>query len=81
MPGLVLSDLHDLWLQRGRSDEYIGTLVNTYLERGGSAWGVPAGRAYVDVGTLDGYRQALRLLEDNCAKERRVRPLALGRLG
>jgi glucose-1-phosphate thymidylyltransferase len=60
MPGHVFAELHDLW--RGRGDEYFGTLVNAYLERGGSAVGIAAGTAYVDVGTLNGYREAIRLL-------------------
>ncbi len=63
MPGRVLHQLHALWQRRGRTDEYIGTLVNAWLQEGGEAWGVPAGRSYVDVGTLGGYREAVRLLE------------------
>jgi dTDP-glucose pyrophosphorylase len=63
MPGAVLHDLHQLWCERDRLDEYLGTLINAYLERGGEAWGVRAGDAYVDVGTLHGYREAIRLLE------------------
>jgi dTDP-glucose pyrophosphorylase len=62
MPGAVLHELHELWLEPGRRDEYFGTLVNEYLARGGSAVGVRAGRAYVDVGTLNGYREAIQLL-------------------
>ncbi len=62
MPGAVLSELHALWVERGRVDEYIGTLVNAYIERGGEACAVRAGTAYVDVGTLDGYREAMKLL-------------------
>ncbi len=62
MPGRVLADLHALWLERARRDEYIGTLVNEYLARGGAAVAVRAGAAYVDVGTLNGYREAIRLL-------------------
>ena len=41
----------------------IGTLVNAYIEAGGVAIGVKTGRAYVDVGTLHGYRSATRLLD------------------
>jgi len=55
-------DLHLLWQQRQRRDEYFGTLVNSYLAAGGKAVGVKAGHAYVDVGTIDGYRQAITLL-------------------
>ncbi|MDB5512550.1 MAG: nucleotidyl transferase [Enterovirga sp.] len=62
MPGRVLHELHALWQERRCADEYIGTLVNAYLERGGRAVGVKAGRAYVDVGTLGGYRSAITLL-------------------
>ena len=62
MPGGVLHELYDLWCEPGRRDEYIGTLVNEYLARGGRARGVRAGEAYVDVGTLNGYRQAIQLL-------------------
>lgn len=62
MPGAVLHELHRLWRARGCSDEYMGTLVNAYLERGGEAHGIRAGEAYVDVGTLHGYREAIRLL-------------------
>ena len=62
MPGGVLRDLFALWCERGRRDEYIGTLVNAYIARGGIARGVPAGEAYVDVGTIHGYREAIQLL-------------------
>lgn len=62
MPGRVLRELKALWLARDAQDEYIGTLVNAYLAQGGEAVGVKAGRAYVDVGTLHGYREAISLL-------------------
>lgn len=63
MPGSVLRQLHDLWLERG--DEYLGTLFNEYMARGGRVRGFKTGEAYVDVGTLNGYREALRLLDAN----------------
>ncbi|HEY8485634.1 MAG TPA: nucleotidyltransferase family protein [Longimicrobiales bacterium] len=62
MPGAVLWELHRLWCERSQRDEYFGTLVNAYLARGGEARGVRAGEAYVDVGTVHGYREAIRLL-------------------
>ncbi len=65
MPGAVLRELFDLWSQPGRGDEYIGTLVNAYLARGGEAVGVRAGTAYVDVGTIHGYREAVRVLSSD----------------
>jgi dTDP-glucose pyrophosphorylase len=62
MPGAVLHALHALWRERQRADEYIGTLVNAWLARGGQAVGVRAGEAYVDVGTLEGFRAAAEML-------------------
>ncbi|HEY7385574.1 MAG TPA: nucleotidyltransferase family protein [Beijerinckiaceae bacterium] len=64
MPGRVLEELRALWLERQCQDEYIGTLVNAYLAAGGEAFGVKAGHAYVDVGTLHGYREAIALLSE-----------------
>jgi dTDP-glucose pyrophosphorylase len=62
MPGRVLHELHALWRQPERGDEYIGTLVNAWLAAGGTAHGVRTGEVYVDVGTLNGYREAVSLL-------------------
>ena len=64
MPGHIFHELHQLWLRPERRDEYLGTLVNAYLIEGGCAAGVKAGKAYVDVGTLHGYRKAIALLAD-----------------
>jgi glucose-1-phosphate thymidylyltransferase len=60
--GVILRQLHELWLKRDRRDEYIGTLVNAHLAQGGQAFGIRAGTSYVDVGTLHGYRDAINLL-------------------
>lgn len=62
MPGAVFHQMRELWCEPGRGDEYLGTLVNAWVARGGQAVGVRAGKAYVDVGTLHGYREAVRLL-------------------
>jgi NDP-sugar pyrophosphorylase family protein len=68
MPSATFHALHKLWLRPERRDEYFGTLVNAWLAEGGKARGVRAGQQYVDVGTLHGYRAALRVLErDNDA--------------
>jgi dTDP-glucose pyrophosphorylase len=68
MPGRTLAELHALWHARDRADEYFGTLVNAYLAAGGTAVGLRAGDAYVDVGTLNGYRRALMLLASEGAR-------------
>jgi len=62
MPGRILQELRDLWIERDRRDEFVGTLVNAWIGRGGSAAGVRAGESYIDVGTLHGYREAIRVL-------------------
>src|SRR3982074_2986566 len=41
-------ELQTLWEARGRTDEYFGTLVNSYLAGGGAALGIKAGESYVD---------------------------------
>jgi glucose-1-phosphate thymidylyltransferase len=64
MPGSVFAALRRLWLARRRGDEYFGTLVNAYLADGGTARGIRAGEAYVDVGTLNGFRAAISLLAE-----------------
>ena len=61
-PGPVYHALARLWRARDGEDEYLGALVNAWIAGGGRAAGVRAGAAYVDVGTLYGYREALRLL-------------------
>jgi dTDP-glucose pyrophosphorylase len=62
MPATVFCALHMLWQEASRRDEYVGTLVNEHLRRGGRARGIPAGEAYYDIGTLDGYRSAVAML-------------------
>jgi len=64
MPGSTLQSLYELWGERERRDEYIGTLVNEWLARGGEARAVTAGKSYFDVGTMDGYLQAISMLAE-----------------
>jgi dTDP-glucose pyrophosphorylase len=64
MPRHVFQELHILWRERTPRDEYIGTVINEYLRRGGRARGVRAGTSYVDVGTVSGYRVAFASLHD-----------------
>ncbi len=72
MPGSIFADLWGLWNERGQSDEYIGTLINAFLEKGGRAKGIRAGESYVDIGTLHGYRSAINLLGGGSAAARAV---------
>jgi glucose-1-phosphate thymidylyltransferase len=68
MPGRVLRELHQLWQERGRVDEFIGTLVNEFLARGGMADAVRAGQSYADVGTLRGFHEAIKVLSAGVLK-------------
>jgi len=63
LPGDVFHSLHRIWLKRGRADEQIGTLINAYIGEGGVVMGVRGGESYVDVGTVSGYADALRMLD------------------
>ncbi|MBV8742121.1 MAG: hypothetical protein JOZ12_10050, partial [Sinobacteraceae bacterium] len=70
LPGRVYHELHALWRSRGERDQYVGTLVNAWLQQGGEAVAVAAGETYVDVGTLHGYREAIRLLSAHPLEKR-----------
>jgi dTDP-glucose pyrophosphorylase len=67
--GAIFAELHALWRARGARDAYLGTLVNAWLAAGGEAVAVRAGEAYVDVGTLHGWHEALALLRARGAQE------------
>jgi hypothetical protein len=68
LSGAVYHALHRLWIARQRRDEYLGTLINAWLGDGGTGIAVRAGRSYVYVGTLHGYREATRLLQAAAAR-------------
>ena len=62
MPGGIYHALHRLWKSRSCRDEFLGTLVNEFLAQGGKAKGIRAGTQYLDVGTIEGFHEACRLL-------------------
>ena len=64
MPAAIFEELFLLWCVRERTDEYIGTLINAWLAKGGRAYGFSNGQEYFDVGTMNGYMQAMRALSD-----------------
>jgi glucose-1-phosphate thymidylyltransferase len=47
-----------LWEARHRADEYLGDLLNAFIAAGNVVQGKYCGEVYIDVGTLDGYRNA-----------------------
>jgi dTDP-glucose pyrophosphorylase len=47
-----------LWEARHREDEYLGTLLNAYIEAGNAVRGHFIGETYIDVGTMEGFHRA-----------------------
>ncbi len=74
MPGTVFHELCELWRARNEQDEFFGTLVNAWLALGGTASAIRTGESYVDVGTLNGYREAIRLLSNEEPLDSRASP-------
>ncbi len=47
-----------LWESRHREDEYLGHLLNAYIDAGNMVCATHCGERYMDVGTLEGYHAA-----------------------
>ena len=60
--GAAFRNLKLLWDSRHREDEYLGYLLNAYISAGNVVRSTCAGEVYMDVGTLEGYHQALNFL-------------------
>lgn len=56
--GNAFRALKHLWDSRHREDEYLGHLVNAYIEAGNIVQATFSGEHYMDVGTLEGYHAA-----------------------
>lgn len=56
--GDAFHQLKLLWESRHRQDEYLGHLLNAYLDAGNPVRATHCGEKYMDVGTLDGYHAA-----------------------
>jgi glucose-1-phosphate thymidylyltransferase len=69
MPGKTFHALRNLWQTEDRRDEYLGTLLNAWIASGEEVRGIRAGKEYVDVGTLDGYRHAMQMLTRDPSNE------------
>jgi glucose-1-phosphate thymidylyltransferase len=57
-----------LWESRHREDEYLGHLLNAFIQAGNVVRAIHAGEVYMDVGTLSGYHSAqdfLRAMRKN----------------
>jgi dTDP-glucose pyrophosphorylase len=56
--GAAFRALRYLWDARHREDEYLGHLLNAYIEAGNPVRALSLGEHYMDVGTLEGYHAA-----------------------
>jgi len=56
--GHAFHDLKLLWESRHRQDEYLGTLLNAFIDAGSMVRGHHVGETYIDVGTMEGYQRA-----------------------
>jgi dTDP-glucose pyrophosphorylase len=54
-----------LWEARHRTDEYLGDLLNAFIAAGNIVRGRFSGEVYMDVGTMEGYRNAQDYLRAN----------------
>jgi glucose-1-phosphate thymidylyltransferase len=52
-----------LWEARHREDEYLGSLLNAYIDAGNAVRGHYVGETYIDVGTMQGFRRAQNFLQ------------------
>jgi glucose-1-phosphate thymidylyltransferase len=56
--GASFHSLKLMWESRHRGDEYLGYLLNAFIEAGNSVRATHIGEVYIDVGTLNGYHAA-----------------------
>ena len=61
-----------LWDSRHQGDQYLGDLLNAFIAAGNVVRGKFCGETYMDVGTLEGYRNAQDYLRAHIAQPRRV---------
>lgn len=61
-----------LWESRHRADQYLGDLLNAFIAAGNVVRGKYSGEVYMDIGTLDGYRNALDYLRAHSGKSEKV---------
>jgi len=67
--GAAFHALKLLWESRHRADEYLGNLLNAYIDAGNPVIGHHLGERYMDVGTIKGYLAAQDFL-----RKRKVLP-------
>jgi dTDP-glucose pyrophosphorylase len=68
--GRAFHELRMLWEARRRRDEYLGHLLNAYIEAGGTVTASAIGEHYMDVGTVEGYHAAQDFLRSRRGEPR-----------
>ena len=68
--GEAFHRLRLLWESRHRADKYLGELLNAFIAAGNPVRGKFTGESYMDVGTLEGYRNAVDFLRTNVGSHR-----------
>ncbi len=63
LPGHKLHECRRFWLEHGGREAYLGDLWNRWMEAGQAISCDQAGETYMDVGTLEGYHEALSELK------------------
>lgn len=66
--GKSFHQLKLLWEARHRADEYLGDLLNAFITAGNTVKGKYVGEVYMDIGTLEGYRNAQDYLRAQARK-------------
>jgi dTDP-glucose pyrophosphorylase len=56
--GQAFHALRMLWESRHREDEYLGHLLNAYIDAGNAVHATACGEHYMDVGTIEGWHAA-----------------------
>jgi glucose-1-phosphate thymidylyltransferase len=62
MPATIYRALYEFWITRSRKDEYLGTLIQAWIDEGGEVLGIKAGTSYLDVGSVQGLQMAWQSL-------------------
>ena len=70
--GAAFHRLKLLWDSRHGSDEYLGHLLNAFIAAGNPVRGRFCGEHYIDVGTLEGYRNAQDFLRAHVTSPHRA---------
>jgi dTDP-glucose pyrophosphorylase len=73
LSGDAFHHLKLLWEARHREDQFLGDLLNAYLNAGNRVRAILCGETYMDVGTLAGYHAAQDFLRELAGRDRALR--------